>query len=116
MTIETEPGVEIAVTSLFSPTPEGLAIILDMEGPGHAAKTDLVKAMAESRWQLFFVEPRATGERAVVGDTIGRAPDHNSAEWSIWTGRPLLGQWIWDSAVRSMRSPGTRRRRSRERR
>jgi hypothetical protein len=27
---------------------------------------------------------------------IGRAPDHNSAEWSLWIGRPLLGQWSYD--------------------
>ena len=37
-----------------------------------------------------------TREFAVKGDTIGRAPDHTSSEWAIWTGRPLLGQWIWD--------------------
>ncbi len=22
--------------------------------------------------------------------------DHNVAEWGIWIGRPLLGQWVWD--------------------
>ncbi len=33
---------------------------------------------------------------ATLRDTIHRAPDHNTAEWSMWTGRPLLGQWVWD--------------------
>ena len=24
-------------------------------------------------------------------------PDHNAvAEWGLWVGRPLLGQWVWD--------------------
>lgn len=32
----------------------------------------------------------------VNGDRIGRAPDHNSAEWSLWLGRPLCGQWVRD--------------------
>jgi hypothetical protein len=44
----------------------------------------------------MFIDVRATGLYAVAGDKIGRAPDHNSSEWSIWTARPLLGQWIWD--------------------
>ena len=27
---------------------------------------------------------------------MGRAPDHNTAEWGLWTGRPLLGQWVFE--------------------
>jgi len=23
-------------------------------------------------------------------------PDHTVAEWGLWVGRPLLGQWVWD--------------------
>ncbi len=36
----------------------------------------------------------------------GRALDHNSAEWSLWIGRPLLGQWVHDvrQLVRAMES------------
>ncbi len=22
--------------------------------------------------------------------------DHTAAEWGLWVGRPLLGQWVWD--------------------
>jgi hypothetical protein len=25
-----------------------------------------------------------------------RAADHNTAQWSMWIGRPLLGQWVYD--------------------
>ena len=39
---------------------------------------------------------RATGELAWPSDKVGRAPDHTSAEWGLWIGRPLLGQWTWD--------------------
>jgi hypothetical protein len=52
--------------------------------------------LASAGWSRIFLDLRATGRYAVEGDKIGRAPDHNSAEWSLWTGRPLLGQWITD--------------------
>ncbi|MCI0459347.1 MAG: hypothetical protein L0Z62_20550, partial [Gemmataceae bacterium] len=39
---------------------------------------------------------RATGETRPANDAIRQAPDHNSAEHSLWVGRPLLGQWVFD--------------------
>ncbi len=39
---------------------------------------------------------RATGRLAVPSDGVGHAPDHNSAEWGLWIGRPLMGQWVHD--------------------
>jgi hypothetical protein len=45
---------------------------------------------------VLTVDLRATGKLAQPGDRIGRAPDHNTAEWSLWLGRPLLGQWVVD--------------------
>jgi dienelactone hydrolase len=27
---------------------------------------------------------------------IAGATDHTVAEWGLWVGRPLLGQWVWD--------------------
>ena len=29
-------------------------------------------------------------------DNVGSAPGHNSAEWALWIGRPMLGQWVFD--------------------
>jgi hypothetical protein len=29
-------------------------------------------------------------------DPIGGVPDHTVAEWGLWVGRPLLGQWVFD--------------------
>jgi gluconolactonase len=39
---------------------------------------------------------RATGEFSHANERVGRAPDHNSGEWSLWLGRPLLGPWTLD--------------------
>ena len=103
--IETEPGIEIA--ALFQPgkaDPRRTAIVLDLEGLEHSRQSDLSKALSAAGWNLLLLELRVTGARAPAGDKIGRAPDHNSAEWSMWTGRPLLGQWIWDmrAALRTL--------------
>ena len=45
---------------------------------------------------MLTADLRATGKLADPHDRIGRAPDHNTAEWSLWLGRPLLGQWVVD--------------------
>ena len=45
---------------------------------------------------MASLDLRATGATAYPRDAIRRAPDHNTAEWSMWIGRPLLGQWVWD--------------------
>jgi hypothetical protein len=39
---------------------------------------------------------RATGWTKPAQDAVAGAPDHNSAEHSLWIGRPLLSQWILD--------------------
>ena len=41
-------------------------------------------------------ELRATGKHAWPSDKVGLAPDHNTAEWGLWIGRPMLGQWAFD--------------------
>lgn len=95
--IETESGIEALVRlSRGRNAAKGLAIVVDLDGIQHARESELVKALENSGGSLAFVEPRATGRYAVAGDEIGRAPDHNSTEWATLTGRPLLGQWIWD--------------------
>ena len=95
--LETEPGIEVTATHHAGTREQRrLAIILDLDGVAHAETSPVVKGLAEQGWDRLFIEVRGTGRYAVSGDRIGRAPDHNSCEWALWTGRPLLGQWIWD--------------------
>jgi hypothetical protein len=95
--IGTEPGIEAFVrVSRGRDDAKRLTIVVDLDGIEHARESELVKALEKAGGGLAIVEPRATGRFAVGGDKIGRAPDHNSTEWAILTGRPLLGQWIWD--------------------
>ena len=46
---------------------------------------------------VISVELRATGSGKPEGAGIQGASDHNEAEWALWMGRPLLGQWSWDA-------------------
>lgn len=95
--LESEPGVEVtAIHHSGTRNERRMAIIVDLNGIAHAEASPVAKVMADQGWDRLFVDVRGTGRYAVQGDQIGRAPDHNSCEWSLWTGRPLLGQWIWD--------------------
>lgn len=95
--IETEPGIQVAARRLpGSREQRTLAFVLDLDGIDHALTQSTVKELQEAKWDVMLVDLRATGRYAVAGDKVFGALDHNSSEWGIWTGRPLLGQWVWD--------------------
>ena len=77
-----------------------LALLLDLDGAEKAASSGLAAELRRAGCMVVTPELRATGKRAWPRDKAGRAPDHNTAEWSLWLGRPLLGQWVAD--VRSV--------------
>lgn len=98
-----EPGLTLSVLLRGVPeTPQPpkvnrLAVLLDLEQDAQNTLTDdLTKKLVADGWAVAVPELRAVGRFTVAGDKIGHAPDHNSAEWSLWIGRPLLGQWTWD--------------------
>jgi len=74
----------------------GLRLILAGQGSDHpwVREQQWLAEAAGTGWAVL--ELRATGRMEVSGDRIGKAPDHNSAEWSLWLGRPLCGQWVRD--------------------
>lgn len=99
---ESEPGIPVIAERASPDKPAKLLLLVDLdhhvayqppvEGPG----LNLAKSWEAAGWTVVRVEPRASGKHAPKGDKIGHAPDHNSAEWSLWIGRPLLGQWAYD--------------------
>ncbi|MBC7816477.1 MAG: hypothetical protein IAG10_06250 [Planctomycetaceae bacterium] len=103
LSFESEPGITLTVTLRGVPeTPQPpkvnrLAVLLDLEQSSDKTMgSDQANKLLKEGWAVAVPELRAVGRFAVAGDKIGRAPDHNSAEWSLWIGRPLLGQWTWD--------------------
>ena len=100
---ETEPGVELFVrcdaagASPAGSTKNKIAIVIDIDsGSEKVFDGEQAKRLRSEGWTIVAPELRATGRFAIPGDRIGNAPDHNSAEWSLWIGRPLLGQWAMD--------------------
>jgi cephalosporin-C deacetylase-like acetyl esterase len=93
-----EPGLTLTARQVLGPGDKSgdVAILLNLEGGKKAADDPLVSKLKEAGWSVITLDLRATGELAPPGDAVGRAPDHNTAEWSLWLGRPLLGQWSWD--------------------
>ena len=96
LTIETEPGITLPVSVENGNFRQPLIIVLHEDGASGAAKSLLVQTLRETGAGIVTLDVRATGTLAVSGDRIGLAPDHNSAEWALWLGRPLAGQWAHD--------------------
>ena len=71
-------------------------VVLTMDGAEAAKSHPIAKALSDAGHKVETFSLRATGEHAHHRDQIRRAPDHNTAEWSLWLGRPLLGQWVQD--------------------
>lgn len=92
----TEPGLRLTLRHTPVASAAKTAILLDMDGAEAAAGSDVARKFRAAGWSVVTFDLRATGAGAVRGDVIGDAPDHNSAEWGMWIGRPLLGQWVHD--------------------
>ncbi|MGZ0168746.1 MAG: alpha/beta hydrolase family protein [Planctomycetales bacterium] len=93
-----ESGVQLTATRTVGKGTQnpGTVIVLSLEGESALTSNKLAMAVHESGRRVVSLSLRATGEHAHPSDKIARAPDHNTAEWSLILGRPLLGQWVLD--------------------
>ena len=102
LSFESEPGISLLVklrglSEASPPKIKRLAVLLDLEqSSDKTLGGDQANKLLADGWAVAVPELRATGRLALPSDKIGNAPDHNSAEWSLWIGRPLLGQWASD--------------------
>jgi hypothetical protein len=105
--ITTEPGLRSrAVIGPKPASPRGTALVISpgdlTPGPTEpASKRDEYdkltrEASAAGLATVFVPQPRATGSDVSGITPIAGSIDHTPAEWAIWRGRPLLGQWVWD--------------------
>ncbi|MFO0910996.1 MAG: acetylxylan esterase [Isosphaeraceae bacterium] len=93
-----EPGLHLeARVERGGSSSNRLAILVDLDGHDRSpGGRSLAQAVRSRGWTLVTLDLRATGRNAWPSDKIGKAPDHNTAEWAVWIGRPLLGQWVVD--------------------
>lgn len=97
LSFEPEPGIRLSARVEAGKEPNAPRVVLiDLNGAEKAASGVLAEAVRRAGWSLVTLDLRATGQHAWPSDTIGRAPDHNTAQWAVWIGRPLLGQWAFD--------------------
>ncbi len=105
LVLQTEPGLSLrAETERTNKVLKGslpVCVLVHLEGSEAASKHELqtrpvARAFIEKEWYVIAPDLRGTGKAKPAGDTVGVAPDHNSTEHSLWIGRPLLGQWVFD--------------------
>jgi cephalosporin-C deacetylase-like acetyl esterase len=110
ITFAPEAGVQLTATRTVGKGSQkpGTVIVLSLEGEAALTSNQLTMAVHESGRRVVSLSLRATGEHAHPSDKIGRAPDHNTAEWSLFLGRPLLGQWVLDvrTAITTLEAHG----------
>lgn len=109
---EVEPGIRLSARvepGAAADAPR--AVLVDLDGADHASASPLASALRRGGWSLVTLDLRATGKLAWPSDKVGRAPDHNTAEWGLLIGRPLLGQWVCDvrRLLDALDAPGSAR-------
>jgi dienelactone hydrolase len=77
--------------------PTSDCLILHMEGEEEIKKHASLAAMLDKGFYVLTADLRATGAAKSKSGAIAGAPDHNPAEYGVWIGRPLLGQWVCDA-------------------
>ncbi|MCA8982796.1 MAG: alpha/beta hydrolase family protein [Planctomycetaceae bacterium] len=95
---EPEPGIQLEMTRRPAKTvpKPAVVLLLNLEPEWPEQLGELEQALRAAGGEVVVLSLRATGSRQYPRDRVGRAPDHNTAEWSLWLGRPLLGQWVLD--------------------
>ncbi|HLN28009.1 MAG TPA: alpha/beta hydrolase family protein [Gemmataceae bacterium] len=99
VSLRPEPGLILRLTAQHQSNLRGrrpACVLLHMDGKDEAVKHPLWVALLSKGWIVLSADLRATGASRPAGDAIAGALDHNSAEHSVWIGRPLLGQWVFD--------------------
>ena len=101
--LTTEPGITV-IGTIVSTGKQGTVLYLGDEptpangGPPRVlSKQQLQSSTQESNLGWFEVGLRAVGPNKPSTAPVVGVPDHNEAEWCLWVGRPLLGQWVQDT-------------------
>jgi len=100
--LESEPGIRLSgllvppdLGTVAGPA-RGLVILAGEEVVGAESARDLGAEWTRKGYATCSVELRALGRLKPETSPVSGAVDHNEAEWGVWIGRPLLGQWAFD--------------------
>ncbi|MGV3723442.1 MAG: alpha/beta hydrolase family protein, partial [Actinomycetota bacterium] len=100
LTLFTESDIEIPVSLRPAANPSrssGLVILAHPGGRAAAINSPLAESLSRAGVHVAAPELRGCGTLTIEKQGLGeQIPDHNLVEWSLWIGRPLLGQWVHD--------------------
>jgi sugar lactone lactonase YvrE len=96
ITFSPEPGITLSAAIEPGKLESPWVLLLDLDGAETARKGDIYARLKKTDATIVTIDLRGTGKLAWANERIGRAPDHHSAEWGLWSGRPVLGQWTYD--------------------
>ena len=99
--LQTEPGIVVRGQSFgVDPHLHRGREVLILRHEGEARFRDpIVSAFTDSGRGVITVDLRATGRAKPESGTVHGLTDHNEAEWALWIGRPMLGQWVRDTVA-----------------
>lgn len=98
--LEAEEGIRLPTAALRGDGPangKAAVLLLHPAGLEAALHSPEAAALRSAGLHTRALELRGCGSLTLPGQELGNAiPDHNLVEWSLWIGRPLLGQWVHD--------------------
>lgn len=97
ISFESAPGIHLTASRYEGKAGSArLVLVLNLDKTEENAPGGLVDTLLLAGWAVVVPELRATARLAIPHDIVRDVPDHNSAEWAIAIGRPLLAQWTHD--------------------
>ena len=96
--LTSEPGIRLLGRRFRTTAAERRGSALLLRFAGSAGSDDsAVRILRENGRDVWTVDLRATGIGLGGSTPVHGVADHNPAEWALWVGRPLIGQWTWDA-------------------
>lgn len=96
-TIPSAPGITLSAIVEGDSHDEGpVVVLLHLDGAETARRGELYAALRQANVRVITFDLRGTGALAPERNRVGRAVDHNAAQWALWLGWPLLVQWVGD--------------------
>ncbi|MCA9092241.1 MAG: hypothetical protein KDA68_02040, partial [Planctomycetaceae bacterium] len=95
MWVVSEPGLEVFADVRRGDPRKPWSVVMSLSGADEL-KDPILDALEKCGENIAIVNGRGTGIFSPNGNQIHTAVDHNTAEWSLWVGRSVLGAWGWD--------------------